>query len=60
MYTGISILFVLLLFMHSGIVLLFLVSLVGKLLGYTWEDDVAGPWWGGADGSFFVGNEICR
>ena len=60
MYTGISVLFVLLLFRLFGIVLLYLVSLVGKLLGYTWEYDVAGPWWRGADGSFFVGYEICR
>ena len=35
MYTGISVLFVLFLFRLSGIVLLYLVSLVGKLLGYT-------------------------
>ena len=35
MYTGISVLFVLLLFRHFGIVLLYLVSRVGKLLGYT-------------------------
>ena len=47
-------------YMHFGIVLLYLVSLVGKLLGYTLEYDVAGPWWAGADSSFFVGNEICR
>ena len=60
MYMGISVLFVLLLFRHFGIVFLYLVSLVGRLLGYTQEYDVAGPWWGGADGSFFVGNEICR
>ena len=32
---GISVLFVLLLLRHFGIVLLYLVSLVGKLLGYT-------------------------
>ena len=37
MYTGISALFVLLLFRHFGIVFLYLVSLVGKLLGYTWN-----------------------
>ena len=55
MYMGISVLFVLLLFRHFGIVLLCLVSLVGKLLGCAWECDVAGPCLGGADGSFFVG-----
>ena len=55
----VSVFYVLLLFRNFGIVLLYLVSLVGRLLGYTLEHDVAGPWWGGADGSFFVGNEIC-
>ena len=35
MDTGISVLFVLLLFRHLGIVFLYLVSLVGRLLGYT-------------------------
>ena len=53
-------LFVLHLFSHFCLVFLYRVSLVGRLLGYTWEYDVAGPWWGIADGSFFVGNEICR
>ena len=35
MYTGISVLFVLFLFSHFCLVFLYLVSLVGRLLGYT-------------------------
>ena len=35
MHTGISVLFVLLLFSHSCLVFLYLVSLVRRLLGYT-------------------------
>ena len=35
MYTGISVLFVLLLFRHFCLVFLYLVSLVGRLRGYT-------------------------
>ena len=60
MYTGISVLFILCLFSQFCLVFLYLVSLVGRLLGYTWEYDVASPWWGGPDGSFFVGNEMWR
>ena len=35
MYTDINVLFVLLLFSHSCLVFLYLVSLVGRLRGYT-------------------------